>query len=164
MDKIILTSVILLIPIFSCSVHAQRTGSKLDQIELMKQFEGKFKSESGKDTIIYWDFKPFGNNGYELYYSFTYKGKTFFGVRDLWGYDSKTDRWICFSLQTVEEYKLFYGKFISYNKMVIEKFSINGKVDKPECYIQEVISEDDFIGYPNAEGTKQVLFKMERMK
>jgi hypothetical protein len=164
MNKYIKSSVTFLLMIFACGVYAQQTGNKLDQINLIKQFAGKFKSETGMDTVIYWDFRPFGNNGYELNYTFTAKGKTFFDVRDLWGFDTVSDRWICFSLQTADEYKLFYGKFISSDKMVIERFYINGQKGNSESYIQEIISEDEFIGYPNIEGEKRVVFTMRRIK
>jgi len=63
----------------------------LNQVELMKQMVGTWKLESVKDTTIYFDFKPYGT-GLEGTLKWMNKGKMVTEAKQLWGYDSKIDK------------------------------------------------------------------------
>ena len=109
---------------FSMSIHAQSSERDLDQVELMKQFVGFWKHDAGKDSvIIIWDVKPFGK-GYELHMKRMYKEETKYEIKDLWGFDSKSETWITFSLRSRGGYSTYYGKFISNNEFYWDEFDI----------------------------------------
>jgi len=69
-------------------LQAQTTQTKLNQIELMKQFIGSWKIDLGKDTTGFWECKPFGT-GLEGYLKNVTKGKILMEVKQLVGYDKK---------------------------------------------------------------------------
>jgi hypothetical protein len=73
--------------------HAQTTQAKLNQIELMKQFIGNWKGELGKNTIYISDNKPFGT-GMECNIQIISNGEINDSVKQLFGYDNKTDKYI----------------------------------------------------------------------
>lgn len=61
MKKLFFTAafaVILLI--CSIGLQAQTTQTKLDQLELMKQFVGTWRAYAGKDTVQIWTCRPYG--------------------------------------------------------------------------------------------------------
>ena len=67
--KPILSVTLLIVYLLLCSngIQAQTTDSKLDQVELMKQFIGSWQTEMGKDTIFIMVGKTFGK-GLEFYW------------------------------------------------------------------------------------------------
>jgi hypothetical protein len=164
MKKYLLAMAVGLI-LFNCPTKAQgqTTKTKLNQVELIKQFVGKFKREIGKDTVIIWDCKPFGN-GYELSYTFSAKGRAYYNIKDLWGFDVNSDTWVVFSIENRENYKVFYQKFITPNEMTVDRVYILGKEEKQERYTMEVISPDKFAGYIKLDGKKQSIGEMTRIK
>lgn len=96
-------STILLIVLFlvinTNIMQAQTTQIKLNQVELMKQFIGTWKSEFGDSTIFTSENKPFGN-GMICISQIVFKGKIVDSVTQLFGYDNKTDRFIIAELKT----------------------------------------------------------------
>jgi hypothetical protein len=67
----------------------------LNQVELMKQFIGNWKSEFAKDTNAITEITSFGNGGaLENYWNVSAKGKIYYEGRYLWGYDKKSDKYI----------------------------------------------------------------------
>ena len=72
-------------------IQAQTEQTKLNQVELMKQFVGSWKVEETKDTTFFWDAKSYGT-GLEGYYKTLAKGKTVGEGKFLQGYDKKTDK------------------------------------------------------------------------
>jgi hypothetical protein len=80
-------------------MQAQTAQTKLNQVELMKQFIGTWKSEFGDGTIFTSENRPFGN-GMICNSQIVTKGKTVDSVTQLFGYDNKTDRFIIAELKT----------------------------------------------------------------
>jgi hypothetical protein len=72
---------------------AQQPENKLNQVELMKQFIGSWKCELGKDTIIIGDNMAFGT-GLVCNSQIIVKGRIINSVKQLYGYDSKIDKFI----------------------------------------------------------------------
>jgi len=70
-------------------LQAQTTQTKLNQVELMKQFIGTWKSENNDTTTIIED-KLYGD-GHEVYMKTETKGKIIWEARTLIGYDKKND-------------------------------------------------------------------------
>jgi hypothetical protein len=73
-------------------IQAQTMQSGLNQVELMKQFIGTWKNDTNKDTVYTAEFKPFGNGGMELKLTSVTQGKVWFELKELWGYDKKSDK------------------------------------------------------------------------
>jgi hypothetical protein len=93
MKKFSFTTVTIIISIIFNGLQAQTTQPKLNQVELMRQFLGIWKSEIGKDTIVIGENAAFGNgmvsNGW-----MAIKDKILDSVKQLYGYDKKTDTFI----------------------------------------------------------------------
>ena len=75
---------------FLCSnfliIKGQQTQQNLDQIELMKKWEGIWKCDVSKDTTKIWDLHPFGK-GYELDYKWYANDKLYFQIKDFWVFE-----------------------------------------------------------------------------
>ena len=73
-------------------INAQTMKEGLSQVELMKQFIGTWRNESNKDTIYTAEFKPYGNGGLEFSLKSVSQGKVWLEMKELWGYDKKSDK------------------------------------------------------------------------
>jgi len=74
-------------------LQAQTTDNKLNQIDLMKKFVGRWKCELGKDTVLISDNIAFGT-GLICSSQIIANGKILNSVKQLYGYDKKTDKFI----------------------------------------------------------------------
>ena len=79
-------------------IQAQALETKLDQVELMKQFIGKWKGEFGDNSIFMSENKQFANGIISNSY-ITTDGKIIESVVQLFGYDNKTDKFIIAELK-----------------------------------------------------------------
>ena len=97
-------------------LQAQNTQLKLNQVELMKQFTGTWKAETGKDTTFTIEDKSFGD-GHDVYLKTETKGKTIWEAKTLVGYDKKHDILIETIIENESpEITLFAIRFIAPNK------------------------------------------------
>jgi len=79
-------------------IHAQSSEVKLDQIELMKQFLGRWKGDLGNNTIFMSENKQFGNGAISNSV-ITTDGKVVDSVVQIYGYDNKTEKFIIAELK-----------------------------------------------------------------
>lgn len=94
MKTLIKIYIILLLLFLSVSqVIAQTTEPKLNQIELVKQLTGIWKSEINKDTTEYMESKSYGD-GVEAYKRYYSKGKIVMEGKQLYAYDRKNDKFL----------------------------------------------------------------------
>jgi len=92
MKTFVLTTLIVVFALLCTNAsQAQPTKTKLNQVELMKQFLGIWKYELAKDTTIISEFTPFGT-AIEDNYQIITKGKILDSGNELLGYDKNTDR------------------------------------------------------------------------
>ena len=75
----------------SIGIQAQTTQTKLNNLELFKQFVGTWKGEMGKDTAFVMEIKSF-YNGFESYLKTETKGKILIEEKTIMGYDKKIDK------------------------------------------------------------------------
>jgi hypothetical protein len=91
--------------IIIAGVQAQDVQSKLNQIELMKQFIGTWKCELARDTFLITETKPFGTGMISKSQIFT-KNNVIDSVIQVFGFDKKADKFIMAELikssQTIE--------------------------------------------------------------
>lgn len=99
-------------------LQAQTTQTKLNQVELMKQFLGSWKCEIAKDTIEYTDLKSYGTGLYADFKHVT-KDKIFLEGKQLYGYDSKMDKFILSVLIKGIDIQLIAMWFTSKNVCVV---------------------------------------------
>ena len=74
-------------------LQAQTIDNKLDQVDLMKKFVGRWQCELGKDTVMISDNVAFGT-GLICSGQIIANGKILNSVKQLYGYDKKTDKFI----------------------------------------------------------------------
>lgn len=79
-------------------MKAQTEKKVLNQLELMKQFIGKWKGEFGDGILFYSENKAFAN-GIISESRVEKDGKVLENVVQLYGYDSKTDKFIIAELK-----------------------------------------------------------------
>ena len=97
-------------------IQAQTTQTKLNQVELMKQLLGTWKSEAFQDSIWTGECKSFGN-GLEWSSKTELKGKIVREGRSLMGYDKKNDKLIeCDLSNSSPDIMLYSMWFTSANK------------------------------------------------
>jgi hypothetical protein len=104
--------------LFLCinGIQAQTTQTKLNQVELMKQLLGTWKSEAFQDSIWTGECKSFGN-GLEWSSKTELKGKIVREGRSLMGYDKKNDKLIeCGLSNSSPDIMLYSMWFTSANK------------------------------------------------
>jgi hypothetical protein len=87
------TLIVVLLLVCANGIQAQAIQTKLNQIELMKQFIGSWKSEVAKDTILFSDANSYGN-GLEMNWKYVTKGMVVWEGKKLWGYDNTVDKLI----------------------------------------------------------------------
>ncbi len=80
-------------------IQAQTTPTHLNQVELMKQFLDTWKCEFG-DTVVISETKDFGIGGLEMYQKWSSKDKILFEQKMIWGYDKKSDKYICAKIKS----------------------------------------------------------------
>jgi hypothetical protein len=73
-------------------IQAQNMQAGLNQVELLKQFIGTWENKSIKDTVYTAEFKPYGSGGLEFSLRGVTQGKVWLEMKQLWGYDKKSDK------------------------------------------------------------------------
>jgi hypothetical protein len=79
--------------IIIAGIQAQDVQSKLNQIELMKQFIGTWKCELGRDTFLITETKPFGTGMISKSQILT-KDNVLDSILQVFGFDKKADKFI----------------------------------------------------------------------
>jgi hypothetical protein len=131
--------------IWSDRVQAQGTGTKLNQVELIKQFISNWKAEIGKDTTAFWDIKSSGT-GLECNFKYVTKDKMIMEGNQLWSYDQKTDKFILSSATNNMDAGSASLWFTSKDKCLITSFSDTSNPDKGSFKIEtEFKSPDMFV-------------------
>jgi hypothetical protein len=74
-------------------INIETSNPILDQVSLMKQFIGNWTCEYGKDTFLIIENVPFGA-GMVSNCQIVQKGTVPDSIRQLYGYDKKTDKFI----------------------------------------------------------------------
>ncbi len=111
-------SIIVLALLFSIhSIEAQT--NELNQVELIKQFVGKWECDAGRKTTYYCDNKPFGN-GLDCAIQVVADGEIIDSVKQLIGYNSKSDRYEYIQIEKMSSLNEFNSlKFLTEHTGVI---------------------------------------------
>jgi hypothetical protein len=109
------TSIAVFLLLCTNGIQAQTTQTKLNQVELMKQFIAIWKCDVAKDTIQFAEDKSYGT-GQDCYFKFVTNGKIVMEERQLRGYDKKLDKYIVAVISNGNDIELYAVWFVSQNK------------------------------------------------
>jgi len=95
-------------------IQAQTTQTKLNQVELFKQFIGTWKCELAQDTTLIVYVKSYGN-GLDYYIKTETKGKILTEGKALMGFDKNSDKGIQAEIMNSPDITLWVVWFTSKN-------------------------------------------------
>lgn len=110
-----------LILCLSENLNAQSSETNLDQVELMKQFIGKWTAEWRNDSTWLWEITP-SNKGYVHTFYLQVKGKTVLTYGGIIGFGDEYRNANLFILNPNGYTTMDIGGFVSDNKYVGERF------------------------------------------
>ncbi len=96
-----LTKIVLITSLMIVSMNkafSQSTETRLNQVELMKQFLGTWEGDFGNNTFYKSENKPFAN-GFTSNSQVTTDGKIVDSIAQIYGYDTKIDKFIIAELK-----------------------------------------------------------------
>ena len=145
-------------------VQAQTTQPKLNQVELMKQFFGNWKADLAKDTVLYMNIEPFGT-GFTCYIKTVAKNITISEMKELYGYDSKIDRYVAASLEKGKDIEIYALWFKSDTKYEGVHLSDVSNPDKASIKFEgEIKSKDECLQTILINGKVAVIEDYKRIK
>lgn len=100
-------------------IQTQTTGSKLNQVAQLKQFEGKWRYEAKKDSGEYWEAQLLGKALVFTVYSEN-KGKKSLMYQSSFGMDATIGKLMGFVLFTNADYKTWIGSFVNERRLVVD--------------------------------------------
>jgi hypothetical protein len=113
MKKLSLTTVIFLFLLFlSNGIQAQTSQTKLNQVELAKQFLGTWQHDVSKDTVEIWEAKAYGKALIITNYRVVKGNKSALDVNNI-GYDDRDDKIKGFILYPNTDFVTWIGIFTS---------------------------------------------------
>jgi len=159
----ILTVIVLLLLCTNVAM-SQTIQAKPNQVELMRQLIGSWKADLGKDTVLYWDAKPFGT-GLECYYKSVTKDKILMEGKQLFGYDKKIDKYLASNLVKGMDIEIWALWFTSSNKYIITYYSDIPNPDKSSFKVDgEFISPNGYNETFIINGKPVMTYKYMRIK
>ena len=138
---------------FSMNLQAQSSEQNLDQVELMKQFIGKWAAEAGKDSTWLWEITP-SNNGYVHAFYLKVKGKTVETMPGIIGFGSEYKTTNMFILYQDGFISRDIGGFVSDNKYIAERFYPQDNKAVLGTWESTLLTPDKFTATWKVEGVK----------
>ena len=165
MKKFCLTISIAVFLLFLLNgVQAQTTTTKPNQVELMKIFIGNWKAELPRDTVYYENIKAFGT-GFECYDKTEVKDKMITEEKELYGYDSKLDKYVGADFVKGKDIEIWAIWFTSNTKYEGMHFSDISNPDKASFKVEGEIKSPDAISQNFIMNGKVVLtYNFKRVK
>ena len=117
----ILLSFLLLSCLFT-NLYSQSAKEELDQLELMKQFIGKWVTETGEDSTFIWEIIP-NNKGFVHNVLWQAKGETYRTATGIYGFTWENKTVINSVLWTNGIVTTDMGKFVSDKKMKCKRYN-----------------------------------------
>jgi hypothetical protein len=116
MKRICLTTAIAVFLVFCLNgLQAQTPQTKLNQVELMKQWLGTWQTTVNKDTVETWEAKPYGK-ALIITVSYTTKGNKYDSYVCNIGYDDRDDKIKGFNLSPNTDFVTWIGIFTTDKK------------------------------------------------
>jgi hypothetical protein len=115
---------------------------KLDQIALLKQFNGNWEGVVGVDSICRFTLQ-INDRGGEGSYVYSAKGKVYEEGKQLWGYDRKADKIIVTQLINYEWIGIWKLKFISPKVAKCSFYQVGNMKNSSDDWLMELVSKDE---------------------
>ena len=165
MKKIILSFLLLTVFTFCfiVCVSAQSSGTDLDQVELMKQFIGKWKTEAGKDSIWLWEIMP-SNKGYVHTFYLQVKGTNVETVPGIIGFADDYKNTSLLILYQDGFISRDFGGFVSDSKYIAERFYPQEKKTGLGFWECTFVTPDKFTAIWKVKGVKRLELIYTRVK
>jgi hypothetical protein len=112
---------IMLLAGISVALSAQSTLEELDQVELTKQFTGKWTTQWSENTTGTWEVKPSGD-GYDFTITWKTEGSPILTDHGIIGFSEDGVPTMAFMWSSRGLVTCDYGKFVSKNKMLVERY------------------------------------------
>jgi hypothetical protein len=141
--KQLFIAIALTFMLFSKSTaQTTETGEKLDQIALMKQFEGTWEATIGVDSLSKFTLTLPGKGG-ECEFVYSTKGKVYAKGKQLWGIDPKEDMIIAVQMTNYRSVGIWKMKFITPKEVKASLYSIDNPKDPKVEWKMEFVSEEE---------------------
>jgi hypothetical protein len=165
MKTFLSSSMIVLLLLSAFASQAQTVQPKLNQVELMNLFNGKWEGELAKDTLFYVDFKPFGTTGADMYFKVVSKGNILSEIMELFGYNSKLNKYIGTILEKGKDAEIGACWFTSNNKYIVTYLNDISNPDKASWKCEGVFKSPDAITEIEYQNGKAVMtYNYKRVK
>jgi len=140
---------------FSMSLHAQSSETDLDQVELMKQFIGKWTLETGVDSSVIWEVIPLGK-AYEVNLEWLAKGEPYLTSIGLLTFARKytLTEWHHLNWPESGVIQSLVGKFVSDKKVTLDGFNVDHTNNNSHHEIN-LITPDKFTWTSKWKGNKE---------
>jgi len=138
----ILVAVFAMVFFCAYSSVAQAQQQKLNQVELVKQFLGHWRVDVARDTVTYVIIAPFGT-GFTCDFRTVVKNKTISEMKELYGYDSKLDKYVAASLEKGKDIEIWALWFTSNTKYEGVHFVDVSNPDKAKIRLEGEIKSSD---------------------
>ena len=144
MKKILtITCIMLFMSGFYCA-QSQDSQTKLNQSELLKQFEGNWVFEIGKDTIAYWDMEPWGT-GFEARLKYVTKEEIIKEGKGLYGYDSSIDKIVEAGITKGKDIGVYVMWFTTESKFILVPYVDLANPEKASFRMEGEFRESDIL-------------------
>ncbi len=161
--KYFIATVTFLFIATTIEIRSQTTNIRLNQSELFKQFDGNWKCELGKDTVLIVKIKSYGS-GLDYSIKSKTKGKILMKGKALLGYDKKSDKGIQTEIMGPDVTVCAYW-FISKSVCKAIDYQDINDPDKARNYVQFEFKSPNLIIQTfmhNNNSTKILTFKREK--
>jgi hypothetical protein len=142
----------------SCYAQSQDSHTKLNQAELLQQFEGTWVCEIGKDTSAYWDMVPWGT-GFEAGLKYVTRGKIVKEGKGLYGYDSMIDKIVEAGITKGKNIGVYVMWFITETKFVLIPYNELENPEKASFRMEGEFIEPDILVEIDFRGNKALKTK-----
>lgn len=158
------TMIAVFLLLCSNGIQAQTTQTKLDQVELMKQLLGNWQANEGKDTILLFEYKQFG----QAYLANTYhiiKGQKTLSWINNFGFDVKEGKFKVYSIFLDGSYQTSISSFITEKEIfsdIVQDFA--PETASAKVHIVFVSSNEYIKSLINKDGKKIWEYKFVKIK
>lgn len=113
--NLLLFSIVFILLVYTNGIQAQTTETKLNQVELMKQFVGRWQHDISKDTIAIWECQQYGNAFVSNMYRII-NGKESFLLSENWVFSPKENKFFGFLMLPSGNYGTWISSFTDEKK------------------------------------------------
>ncbi|MBK9389903.1 MAG: hypothetical protein IPN68_06820 [Bacteroidetes bacterium] len=155
--KLTLFSLSLFLTFFNY-LFSQNHQPALNQAELLKQFDGIWKCEIGKDTTAIWEMIPYGS-GFDARLKYVTGGKTVKEGKGLYGYDKELDKIVEAGITKGKGIGVYVMWFVSESKWILIPYADLANPGKASFKMEGEFKSPDNLIEINIENGKAVKIK-----